>query len=494
LKRALAGVFFALLAIASSRADDMEQYNAKWQELESEGRFAEASRYFRKAIAEHPHEAWLYVFVGYSELKLSHFKDGISFLEKAAGLAPTNAEIRASLGYGYASYADRLSLEEGRVDDASDLYAKAIECQPRNARYHVLLAHTLSASERFEDALEILASALKLGAATDPNNLPAVRDCVLRGALYFRTRLEPGNAISFGVLGLKAFPGDTEISIGLFLDYAREKQFAKAEGVASHVAGRLEKNVLLAALLLFQGDEKEAEAGFDKASADLLADYMTDELIASVYRVKMELLEAEELGFGADREKIKEYESIAVRKYFTIHPYKQSIQIIPPIRSEFTISRDEGEDRSLAGLSDYYRFDLERYEEDSFGTPVVAVCDGSVIEAAMPFDDEKEEEAVDRFRLPNRVKIDHNGVIGIYENLRKSTLLVRPGDKVRAGQIIGEIGSAARGGRAFLRFSVQTKDGIALPIRFTRLAGRMPSERKYSQATELLPGYVYVSK
>lgn len=74
------------------------------------------------------------------------------------------------------------------------------------------------------------------------------------------------------------------------------------------------------------------------------------------------------------------------------------------------------------------------------GTMVSAACDGIVADVKQDSDIGGPEERFDAFG--NYIEIEHtNGEYSIYEHLRKNGALVRVGDPVKTGQVIGYSGA-----------------------------------------------------
>jgi murein DD-endopeptidase MepM/ murein hydrolase activator NlpD len=485
----------ALFACVVSYAENMDSYNAQWINFESEGKFGEAAAFFKKAIAASPDEPWLYVFVGYSELKLGQYDESIEYLEKARKLSTDDEGIRNNLGFAYATYASHMATDLDRWEDSIPLYAKAVAYQPKNAHYHVLFGTAQSREEMHADALKTFSIAVKLGAQEDPNNLQNIRDAVTTGISYFVSRKDSDNAIAYGELGLSVFPADGDITARLFFEYVKKNNYKKAEATISLLKDPLEKKVLDAALAFFKGEKDKAESLFKNAASDYRSDYLILDLIASVYRLGIELSHDPDKSVEAYREKVVEYETMAVKNYFTIHPYKQTLQFAPPLRIEFIVYQGEGGRSSHHGLSNHYSYDLAQYDGDSYGTPVVAACDGIVTNVVCSKNDNAPDfHANEDTSRVNYITIAHGDLESMYMNLKLDSACVEPGETVRAGQIIAEIGRSGTDTNSHLHFSVKTKTGISLPVQFTRLAGRTASEKKLVSMTDLKVGYIYSTK
>ncbi|MEE9295351.1 MAG: M23 family metallopeptidase, partial [Phycisphaerae bacterium] len=130
----------------------------------------------------------------------------------------------------------------------------------------------------------------------------------------------------------------------------------------------------------------------------------------------------------------------------------------------------------------------------AFGKDVLAIADGTVIaaekeiaETEMPKTGEArgdfarrvlgamwEQDPTGRIAGGNYVVIEHQGAeYSVYVHMRHNSVTVVPGDKVKQGQVIGQVGISGDGFEPHLHFSVtNTPDmnyGHGLPITFTNV-------------------------
>jgi len=115
------------------------------------------------------------------------------------------------------------------------------------------------------------------------------------------------------------------------------------------------------------------------------------------------------------------------------------------------------------------------------GTEVFAARSGTVVATRSEYDDPRRPIEL---RVANYVKIAHSdGTIGVYAHI--DTALVKPGDKVKAGDLIALSGNTGYSTRPHLHFHVE-KNGMSIPISFIDVyddsgiprAGRTYSSRR----------------
>ena len=135
--------------------------------------------------------------------------------------------------------------------------------------------------------------------------------------------------------------------------------------------------------------------------------------------------------------------------------------------------------------SNLYAIDWQMPE----GTPVYAARGGLVVKVRDDSDKGGESMKFDKFN--NYVLIRHeDGTLGHYCHLKKAGVVVKPGQTVRAGQLIAHSGNTGFSSGAHLHFSVfKTKDGkdrVSIPVKFRTadddLAITLKEGRRYRSA------------
>jgi murein DD-endopeptidase MepM/ murein hydrolase activator NlpD len=113
------------------------------------------------------------------------------------------------------------------------------------------------------------------------------------------------------------------------------------------------------------------------------------------------------------------------------------------------------------------------------GTPVLAARDGIVMHASSGFN---EGGAVAGLaRRVNLIRVLHDdGSMALYAHLREHGVLVRPGERVTLGQVIGYSGNTGYSTGPHLHFAVQVNGGMQLesvPFRMIGPDGFLPLQR-----------------
>ncbi|HHC71547.1 MAG TPA: M23 family metallopeptidase [Thiotrichales bacterium] len=172
----------------------------------------------------------------------------------------------------------------------------------------------------------------------------------------------------------------------------------------------------------------------------------------------------------------REYETqrLTLKNRRMVNPYKKDLDRIARERKRILSALRHWQERPLSDLTFFRpaegplssRFGLRRYFNDQprkphsgldiaapRGTPVVAPLDGTVIEAG------------DFFFNGRTLFLDHGqGLVTMYCHLEEMS--VRPGDRVRAGEPIGRVGSSGRVTGPHLHWSVSLNGVMVNPELF----------------------------
>jgi tetratricopeptide (TPR) repeat protein len=147
-----------------SRAASDELLQQARSQFES-GDFRRCWELARDGLAERPDDVGLLRLAGQAGLELDE-EGGLEYLQKAAALAPEDAEVLRDLAEAF--------VLEGRTGDAVESLQRASRLRPTDVAVIVDLAHVTHASGDVQVAIGYLEQALEL----DFNNLAALRGLV----------------------------------------------------------------------------------------------------------------------------------------------------------------------------------------------------------------------------------------------------------------------------------------------------------------------------
>ena len=97
----LLAVIFWLGSVSNTWSLDAEQWFVEGNRLSSEGKFEEATEAYQKSINQNPLAPVAHYNLGIAYKNLRQWNRAASVLEKAVELAPTNLDIRLTLGNVY---------------------------------------------------------------------------------------------------------------------------------------------------------------------------------------------------------------------------------------------------------------------------------------------------------------------------------------------------------------------------------------------------------
>jgi len=126
----------------------------------------------------------------------------------------------------------------------------------------------------------------------------------------------------------------------------------------------------------------------------------------------------------------------------------------------------------------------------SYGDDILAVADGSVVSTLNTLDDQTPGALPDPKTITvenvdgNHVVLDlGNGFFAFYAHMQKGSVAVRPGDRVKRGQVLGKLGNSGNTSAPHLHFhimngpSVLGSDGLPYVIDHFQLAGQISKEQ-----------------
>lgn len=174
--------------------------------------------------------------------------------------------------------------------------------------------------------------------------------------------------------------------------------------------------------------------------------------------------------------------------------YKDKTRFTWPLAGSWTVyqgGRTVGENYHAAYPDQRFAYDLvalsangqlftgdgaKNEEWFGFGQPVLADADGTVVKAIDQYEDNVPmHPSATNPKYGNSVVIDHgDGEFSMYAHLKRGSLMVKTGDKVKTGQRIASVGNSGNAPFAHLHFHVQTTsewfNGQGLPVVFTQVS------------------------
>jgi hypothetical protein len=124
-----------------------------------------------------------------------------------------------------------------------------------------------------------------------------------------------------------------------------------------------------------------------------------------------------------------------------------------------------------------------------YGDPILAVADGTVVETLDNMENAKPPNSPDpstinmQNALGNHVVLDNGGYFSFYAHMQKGSVAVKPGDRVKRGQVLGKIGNSGNTSSPHLHFHIMSgpavfgSDGLPYAIDRFELAGQIPAEQ-----------------
>jgi len=155
--------------------------------------------------------------------------------------------------------------------------------------------------------------------------------------------------------------------------------------------------------------------------------------------------------------------------------------VSPPFAADRSYPVSQGFDGGTTHLDEESRYAIDIVMPE--GSPVHAARDGVVIDVEEDFRDGGLE---DRFAdKANHVRVLHaDGTMALYAHLAMASVIVRPGARVRAGQLLARSGNTGLSSGPHLHFAIQQNAGmrlVSLPFEFALADGRRaaPAEGRF---------------
>ncbi|HEB29263.1 MAG TPA: tetratricopeptide repeat protein [Spirochaetes bacterium] len=482
-------VFLVCLPAVLIFAADKPWYHKTWKEMSGAGRFEEAVEVFKRAVKEYPDEAWFYVFIAHSLKKLDRAEDAMPFYEKAFELAPVDEGIVQNVYSGYLAYAAHVGFGLREWEKAGHLYKKAIEILPLEAAAYNLYGNTMRVLGMYQKAYAAFEKAYKLDPAHVNGNLRANFRAGMIQGMTGSDNQSREYALLYADLAVAAYPDDEGILLQAFELYASARESGRALSLMEKAGSETTRLLMKGYFHLTAGREAEAEELFDDLSSKTPDDYTVDDRVAKFYRSLVEDLPYEAQMSSPYQARAVDYNTRAVVKYFRVNPYSQEVVLYPPLRGRFELGQGAGGKSYHNGLKGHYSFDLTQ----EMGASIFSVSDGIVTNVEDTNLDNPVGSAVNLDARGNIIEIKAGNIMIKYVHLKHGSSRVSPGDKVRSGDLIGEIGNSGVSAGPHLHFVITNSDGVTLPVLFTGLQSRPGGfQDDWRPAETLETGYEYL--
>ncbi len=295
---------------------------------------------------------------------------------------------------------------------------------------------------------------------------PNFRVSMLKGMQHPGT--DDDTALLYAELALKAYPEDREIILQAVSVFVQMDKHASIKELSKRVTDKTIKALIQGTCLLSEGKAPQAEKLFAELSRASPDDYRVDDGVAKVYR---SLLEG--MSYGAQmqspfQKKVLHYYTRAVEKYFRAHPFRQKIELYPPLKDSFWIGQGAGGISFHYGLENHYSYDLMQ----PMGSPILASADGKVLYVMDAHPDNPVDAPVNLQAQGNYVVIQTGALQLQYGHIKQRSATVRPGQQVKAGAVIAALGNSGISRGPHLHFKIAVETGISLPPVFTGLLFR----------------------
>lgn len=271
---------------------------------------------------------------------------------------------------------------------------------------------------------------------------------------------------------------ENELAVSLFAPFSealKEGNLDQALAIARKVVPPERREAHDALLRIYRGDVTGGEAVLDRLAAVSNDERLFDQ-ISTLYerREYIQRLYTPAMNEVRFKKKGMEYLEAAVRIRLRKIAYEQKITILPPVKGRWNIASGPMPGRSYhSTFASFFSYDISfppgRFE-DTFGKPVYAVADGIVVFADNDQEDNPPGVSYNSNSKANMVLVEHDtGIRSLYLHLKKGSISVVKGDRVRAGQELGSIGNSGFASGPHLHFGVSRADNFNLPVRMSGL-------------------------
>jgi murein DD-endopeptidase MepM/ murein hydrolase activator NlpD len=483
--------------VSSLSSESITHYYQLWQDNYSKNKnYSEAINIYSKAIKEFPEEAYFYIFLGYSYQSNQQPIEGLVFLEKALSMNNNENNLIDYLFMGYYNVANHYLFKLNNPNKSIEYYKKALDIKQDSTLYN-LLGNAYRINSQFYESYESFQKSFEI----NPNYLYQSKGLmdnfyfgVMEGMAGLFKKKEPDKAIAFGEIGLRYLKENRDqIAQKLMELYLNQKNYSKAESLANAFQDVKEKNLFLGLIKLSQDKTEEAETNFQNAILSDPESYELEEKIVEVYRFKLQGLNYKDQMNSKVHDKIIFHSNSMKNKYFKKNKYKQKIKFEPPLYNEFCVFQGEG-GRSFHYGKAHYSYDLADCENDSTGIKVHSIANGVVQSLEINQADNPTGTDVDINAKSNFVVIEHGeGIKSNYYHIKQFSSNLKIGQKIKKGDIIGEIGNSGASSGPHLHISVTDKNSYSVPIKFEKLLRTKSDDKEgaMEKSNKLQLGYKY---
>lgn len=180
----------------------------------------------------------------------------------------------------------------------------------------------------------------------------------------------------------------------------------------------------------------------------------------------------------------KRFNTQAASKRWLARASDRPLVLQPPFADRWLVTSggpDPRHNHHLGRGDQYFAYDFEREDGESWDQPILAPCDGMIVhmEDRRP-DASPAQRQHDRARpFGNYVSIETPGGFVILAHLRQGSVIVRVGEGVHAGDEIGRCGNSGTTSRAHLHVHAQNQpsqvdSAQAVPVAFLDRVANAP--------------------
>jgi murein DD-endopeptidase MepM/ murein hydrolase activator NlpD len=168
-------------------------------------------------------------------------------------------------------------------------------------------------------------------------------------------------------------------------------------------------------------------------------------------------------------------------------PHRRALEPLggtPYLSERFAADLIQVDEHGVGGAGDFSRNE----SLFTYGEPVLAVANAKVVETVrdvkdnVPFFEPPSSAFTERTIVGNRIILRlRDGRYAAYGHLKPGSIRVRRGDRVRAGQVIAQVGNTGQSGGAHLHLQVTdgpdpiASNGLPFVLRSFRLVGHVPN-------------------